>query len=167
MCWSRYNYRADDWFAEGRRTARRPHSDLVAGPGHLRVSDADRQRVIDQLKRHTSEGRLTLDEFEARVDETLTARTGSDLRVVLRELPPLDGAPRRHSSSRSGALAAWLPPAVVAVAVLTAVVLVVGHVVLWPVLVVAFFWFRGGSLFWRRHGERGRRPDGDDEVTFV
>ena len=54
---------------------------------NLRVSDAERNRVIEELQRHTADGRLTLDEFEARVEETLRARTAAELRVVLSQPP--------------------------------------------------------------------------------
>jgi DUF1707 SHOCT-like domain len=165
MCWSRHYYRMDEEFADRRRPARRQPTDVVTAPANLRVSDADRQRVIDQLKRHTSEGRLTLDEFEARVDEALAARTGADLRPVLRELPPLE--PNRHVSSRSAVPAVWLRPVVVAAVLVALVWLVVGHVVLWPLFVVAFFWLPRRRHLAGRHRERSRPSDGDDEMTFV
>jgi hypothetical protein len=53
------------------------------------VSDSDRRAVIDALQRHTGDGRLTLDEFEDRVGEVLSARTRADLDATLRELPSL------------------------------------------------------------------------------
>jgi hypothetical protein len=162
VCWSRHYYRIDDEFADRRRSARRQHPDVVTAPASLRVSDADRQQVIDQLKRHTSDGRLTLEEFEARVDEALLARTGADLRPVLRELPPLE--PNRQASFVP---AMWIRPAVAAAVMVALVWLVVGHVLLWPLLVMAFLWLprRGGRHAWRHQQERSRPPD--DEVTFV
>ena len=54
---------------------------------NVRVSDADRQRVIEQLHEHTTAGRLTLDEFEERIAEAETARTAAELERTLRELP--------------------------------------------------------------------------------
>ena len=87
MCRSSYHhYRYED-----RRSATPLSvSDPVASPDTIRVSDTDRNRVIELLKQHTADGRLTLEEFETRVDETLAARTGSELRMVLRELPVPD-----------------------------------------------------------------------------
>ena len=72
---------------------------------HLRASDADRERVIEQLRRHAADGRLTLDEFEDRVGEALAARTRDDLRPVMRELPqlPPDPAPTPHARRRVAA----------------------------------------------------------------
>jgi hypothetical protein len=53
----------------------------------VRASDADRDRVVARLREHCAEGRLTLEEFSARVDEAYSARTVGDLETVLRELP--------------------------------------------------------------------------------
>lgn len=62
-----------------------------ARPRHLtaktRVSDAERQEVIDELQTHVGEGRLDLDELESRLEDALQARTVTELRHVLRELP--------------------------------------------------------------------------------
>lgn len=65
----------------------------MAGPdGQLRASNAERDRVIEVLRRHTADGRLTLEEFEQRVGEALAAMTRADLGPVLRDLPPLPPA---------------------------------------------------------------------------
>ena len=91
MCWSSYrHYQFEDRDDEHRRSAGRPASDPVSAAGNVRVSDAERNRIVDVLKQHTADGRLTLDEFETRVEETLAARTGTELRAVLRELPSLE-----------------------------------------------------------------------------
>jgi uncharacterized protein DUF1707/2TM domain-containing protein len=55
----------------------------------LRVSDAERHRVVLVLQEHCAEGRLTVDEFSERTSEALASRTQADLARVLRELPPL------------------------------------------------------------------------------
>ena len=51
------------------------------------VSDADRNAVVRQLQRHTADGRLSIDEFSERVEETYRARTTTELQAVLRNLP--------------------------------------------------------------------------------
>ena len=53
----------------------------------IRISDNDRQVVIDRLREHTAAGRLTLDEFDGRIGEVTQARTVADLRQTLRDLP--------------------------------------------------------------------------------
>jgi hypothetical protein len=135
-------------------------------PGNTRVSDAERSRVIELLKQHTADGRLTLDEFEGRVDETLAARTGSDLRTVLRDLPVPD---RERPRSRSTVpLAAPLLPVIGVVAVLIGIV--AGHVFLWPLFVIAFVWFRISGGHHRRARGRYDRPgrtEVEDTTTYV
>ena len=53
----------------------------------LLASDADRARVSGELRTHYESGRLTLDEFQERLDETHKARTEGQLEQVLRQLP--------------------------------------------------------------------------------
>jgi hypothetical protein len=60
----------------------------VSQPRDLLVADADRARVVGELRGHYEAGRLTLDEFQERLDEAQAARTESQLRYVLRQLPP-------------------------------------------------------------------------------
>lgn len=53
----------------------------------LRMSDADREGVIAQLNAAVAEGRLTLPEFEERVDGVLSARTYGDVEPFVADLP--------------------------------------------------------------------------------
>jgi hypothetical protein len=53
----------------------------------LLVSDRDRARVGDELRTHYEAGRLTLDEFQERLDELHGVRTEKQLAEVLRQLP--------------------------------------------------------------------------------
>ena len=53
----------------------------------VRVSDAEREAVVERLNLATSEGRLTLEEFGDRVAEALAARTRGDLDRVVTDLP--------------------------------------------------------------------------------
>jgi hypothetical protein len=62
----------------------------VAQAPDLLVSDADRARVVKELRAHYEAGRLTLDEFQERLDEAQAARTELQLRNVLRQLPPAE-----------------------------------------------------------------------------
>jgi hypothetical protein len=67
----------------------------------MRASDEDRQRVIDQLQRHTAAGRLTLDEFTERVGDVYSARTLADLATLTHDLPADVPAPgQRHPPVR-------------------------------------------------------------------
>jgi hypothetical protein len=53
----------------------------------LRVGDAERGQVVDQLADHHAAGRLTLPEFEERMSSAWAARTGAELEVLVRDLP--------------------------------------------------------------------------------
>jgi len=74
----------------------------AAGRGYLRSSHADREQTIDSLKIAFVQGRLTKDEFDARIGEALAARTYAELAMVTADLPAgLAGArPRRKPSGR-------------------------------------------------------------------
>ena len=53
----------------------------------LRVSDTDREQVAERLREATGEGRLTLEELDERLEQTYAARTGSDLDLLVADLP--------------------------------------------------------------------------------
>jgi uncharacterized protein DUF1707/cell wall-active antibiotic response 4TMS protein YvqF len=52
-----------------------------------RASDAERDKVVADLRQHLVDGRLTLEEFTDRVGTTLAARTHGELAVVVTDLP--------------------------------------------------------------------------------
>jgi len=65
----------------------------LMGPGRasqydLRVSDAERQQVADELSRHFGDGRLDQAEFDQRLDQAMHATTYRDLDGLLADLPP-------------------------------------------------------------------------------
>jgi hypothetical protein len=62
---------------------------VAAGQGLLRTSRADREHVVGVLQVAFVQGRLTQDEFEARIGQTLASRTYTELSVVTADLPPL------------------------------------------------------------------------------
>jgi hypothetical protein len=53
----------------------------------VRVGDAERDHAAMVLREHCVHGRLTLEEFYARLDELYRARNDQELAAVLRELP--------------------------------------------------------------------------------
>lgn len=62
----------------------------------LRISDAERNRAVDDLRVAFADGRLTLEEYEERVDEAHAAKTLGELAKALRHLPvPIAEAQRR------------------------------------------------------------------------
>jgi hypothetical protein len=68
----------------------------MADAPDIRASDSDRERIATSLRRHCSEGRLTLDELGERLSEAYAARTVGQLHAPdgpLRELPALSPPP--------------------------------------------------------------------------
>ncbi len=59
----------------------------AAGPGDMRASHADRERVIDTVKAAFARGQLTAGELDARVGRALTARTYTELAAVTLSIP--------------------------------------------------------------------------------
>jgi uncharacterized membrane protein YgcG len=59
---------------------------MATGPD-LRVGDADREAAAASLREHYAQGRLTLEEFNQRIDAAFAAVTQSQLHRVTRDLP--------------------------------------------------------------------------------
>jgi hypothetical protein len=55
--------------------------------GRMRASDADRDRVVEVLSMAYSEGRLSKDEYDGRLQNALSARTYADLDPLVTDLP--------------------------------------------------------------------------------
>ncbi|GAA0559862.1 hypothetical protein GCM10010172_48720 [Paractinoplanes ferrugineus] len=78
-----------------------------------RLSDTERQSVVEQLNHAVGEGRLTLSEFEDRLQAVFAARTRAELAPFVADLPaasvPEEMTLRPHASSvkRTGN---WLVP---------------------------------------------------------
>lgn len=68
----------------------------------LRVSDADRERALVQLREQTVAGRLTLEEFAERTERALAARTSTELVEVSRDLPAVPGPSTRRPKRLTG-----------------------------------------------------------------
>jgi len=55
----------------------------------MRVSDEERQRTIDELRRHCAAGRLDVDEYADRIEQALSATSLEDLDRARGDLPML------------------------------------------------------------------------------
>ena len=53
----------------------------------IRASDAEREHTVELLRRHSVEGRLTLEEFAGRIERAYDARTRGELDELTRDLP--------------------------------------------------------------------------------
>jgi Domain of unknown function (DUF1707)/Domain of unknown function (DUF4190) len=84
-----------------------------AAGGQMRASTADRERAVDVLKAGFVEGRLTKDEYDARVSQAYAARTYAELAMVTADLPggqmaapyPPSYLPYRPAARRTNGLA--------------------------------------------------------------
>jgi len=73
----------------------------AAARGRMRASHTDRERVIGTLKVAFVQGRLAKDEFDVRVNQTLTARTYAELAAVTADLPAGLTADQRPKPARA------------------------------------------------------------------
>src|SRR5882762_10108586 len=72
----------------------------------IRIGDDERNRVVDVLRTHCGDGRLTLDEFSERVGDVFAAKTRAELEDALRDLP----IPAPPPSPAPGAAAGRVEP---------------------------------------------------------
>ncbi len=62
-------------------------NDLVV-PGALRVSNAEREPIVERLQQAYAEGRLDKEELDLRLHLAMTAKTRDDLAAVMSDLAP-------------------------------------------------------------------------------
>jgi hypothetical protein len=88
----------------------------------LRIGDAERESTAAELREHFAHGRLTLEEFNNRLDAVFAAKTQADLSRITRDLPHVrsGGAPLPSARTRPGPLQASAPSAAGVVAGWTA-----------------------------------------------
>ena len=144
----------------------------AASRGHLRAAHADREQAIDTLKAAFVQGRLTKDEFDARLGHTFAARTYADLAAVTGDIPAglasvtgdipaglaLARPPREpvRTLTRAEKAAAWGMYGIVVTVMLT-IAVVPGPTTIGPIIataaVIYSVWLLGGLLMVAsRHG---------------
>ena len=134
----------------------------AAGRGYLRASDADRDQMIDMLAAALGQGRLTRDEFDARMGQALASRTYADLAAVTAGIParPAAAQPNTQPQRRVGNAARWGASGVVTPAILAAAFALIsvpgdgGYAAM--AFVIAFgyfvFWLSAGvDMLWQWH----------------
>jgi len=126
---------------------------------HLRASQQERHRVVDELRDHFVAGRLEVDEFEERATRAYAARTLTDLGSLLTDLPHRlpephggHGAPLAHGRTASLRGGRRHHPRWSAVRRVTAAPGFRLHTYLWLVVsafwVGAWFFLTPGAGFW-------------------
>ncbi|HEX8804704.1 MAG TPA: DUF1707 domain-containing protein [Acidimicrobiales bacterium] len=132
---------------------RRPREqDGTVARRDIRVSDGERQAVVDELREHCGAGRLELDELEERTSAALSARVRGELEPLLDDLPelhppaPATGPPVRARTADRPVLDApafrvhrnlWIVFSVFMVAIWVGIALVGGASPFWPVFPIA------------------------------
>jgi hypothetical protein len=84
----------------------------LAGRGHLRAAQADREQAITVLKAAYAQGRLTKDELEARAGQAFASRTYAELAALTADIPAdlPTASPAAASPAVTGSDAAWPRP---------------------------------------------------------
>jgi hypothetical protein len=85
-----------------------PDEGGLAGRGHLRAAQADREQAITVLKTAYAQGRLTKDELEARAGQAFASRTYAELAALTADLPA--ASPAAASRPATGSDAPWPRP---------------------------------------------------------
>jgi Domain of unknown function (DUF1707) len=83
----------------------------MANGDHLRIGDADREATAASLREHYAAGRLSLEEFNERIDAAFAATTQAQLRRITSDLPhaavprapaPVTARQQWHDHGRQG-----------------------------------------------------------------
>lgn len=156
---SHRRYREDAWSRDAWAWIDRAEQPERRDPD-LRVSQAERDEVVAVLAGHFADGRLTIEEYEERVEAALVARTGRDLEPLLVDLPdrgPKAPPPRPRGGRRPPAplrAPRMIPaPRLLALAAVVALAFATGPWalwLLWPALLLT-----GGCGFGRGHRVHG------------
>ncbi|GAA3444029.1 DUF1707 SHOCT-like domain-containing protein [Planomonospora venezuelensis] len=94
----------------------------MAADPKMRASDDDRDRVASALREHYAQGRLTVEEFDERLEQLYASKTYGELAVLTSDLPGVDlrklpepaaRTPKRREGEDLSPLAAmWAPWAI-------------------------------------------------------
>jgi hypothetical protein len=139
----------------------------VSKSGSFRASDAERDSVVERLRKAAAEGRIAAEELEQRVSTALKARTYDELDATVSDLP---GTPRtrRTPARRSTGWALTvvrdnpvLLVFVIPVLAVTAAMLLAATIV-WSVLVLVVLMLGGRPRMargpWRYYGRHAWGP---------
>jgi hypothetical protein len=74
----------------------------------LRASDQEREQTVELLRRHSVDGRLTLEEFAGRMERAYDAKTRDELVELTRDLPDAPGAPLPAAQRPPKKVSRWI-----------------------------------------------------------
>jgi hypothetical protein len=130
----------------------------------IRASDADRERIVEILRQHNVEGRITSDEFEERMTAAYSAKTMGALAELTTDLPVDLAAHARQQAEVAkrqakrvpmtrqlrAAISSWVSLGVV----LSVVWVIAGAGYYWPAWPLGILAALGTARFIREWGER-------------
>jgi Domain of unknown function (DUF1707)/Cell wall-active antibiotics response 4TMS YvqF len=77
-------------------------ADVTSETPAIRASDSEREHTVELLRRHSVDGRLTLEEFADRIERAYEARTRDELEELTHDLPATAAkAPERRERRAS------------------------------------------------------------------
>ncbi|MEV6274893.1 DUF1707 domain-containing protein [Nocardia sp. NPDC051832] len=82
------------------------------GKDELRASDADRQQIADRLRIAMDNGRLSLHEYDDRLQQTYSAKTYGELAPIVSDLPSERSKPGKPDTPRripQWVVIMWIP----------------------------------------------------------
>ncbi len=132
----------------------------MTGRGRLRASHADREQVIGTLKTAFVQGRLTQDEFDARVDQVYTSRTYAELAEVTTDLPAGPAGTRPPRDPWRATKLAWRAVYAIILPTIVTLIFIPGHTTVRVVITTAAaiyfsFWLCGAVVMvGERHQKR-------------
>jgi Domain of unknown function (DUF1707) len=127
----------------------------AARRGQLRASQADREGVIDAVKAAFVAGRLTEEEFSARIGQALASRTHTDLAAITADIPA--GPVVAQAARMPDRVVAWGTGAIIAAAALGGAVLIGGSAwILWAITMTGALLFTVSVLLSARQERRSR-----------
>jgi hypothetical protein len=136
-----------------------PQDQSAAAAGHvyLRASQADGEGVVDALKAAFVAGRLTEDEFEARVGQAFAAGTYPDLAAITADIPP--GPVAARPARMPDQVVAGGTGVIIAAAALGGALLIGGSaLILWAITMTGVLLFTVSVLLNARLSRRALRP---------
>ncbi|WP_369633551.1 DUF1707 domain-containing protein [Nocardia sp. JMUB6875] len=77
------------------------------GQESMRASDKDREQIVDRLRVAMDEGRISLHEFDSRLQQVYSAKTYGELSPILSDLP-VQRVPGRAAKTDPGSVPVWV-----------------------------------------------------------
>ena len=109
--------------------ARPGRSTPVVPADDLRASDAERERVVDHLRTHAGEGRLSVEDLDERLGRAYAAKTRAELAALTADLPQ----PRRPRPDARAEFRDHLRSYLGVMALLVAIWALTGMGYFWPI----------------------------------